>query len=215
MMRQPLFNFVGQDLLSLVDTTISFGPRSIVSIKEVPASRPTARLLSIVARKPLGSTMTARTSKSGPSSVVSDDASGDLHKSQSYANSPRAKRVSRRSANKPKPPPVRAFVEHHYHDHARDPVAESVEVVGHRGDGVMSRSFPEKLHQLLEAMHEEGLEHIVSWQPHGRCFAIHQKTEFVNDIMPRFFMQTKLTSFQRQLNLYGTSRLLISSVSFR
>jgi hypothetical protein len=79
-----------------------------------------------------------------------------------------------------------------------------MEMVGHRPESVMSRSFPEKLHQLLEAMEEEGLEHIVSWQPHGRCFAIHQKAEFVKDIMSRFFMQTKLTSFQRQLNLYGT-----------
>lgn len=68
----------------------------------------------------------------------------------------------------------------------------------------MSRTFPEKLHELLKKIEEEGLEHIISWQPHGRCFAIHKKDQFVNEVMPRFFMQTKLTSFQRQLNLYGT-----------
>ncbi len=44
-------------------------------------------------------------------------------------------------------------------------------------------------------------------QPHGRCFLVHKPTEFVDEIMPTFFRQSKLTSFQRQLNLYGFSRI--------
>ena len=150
--------------------------------------------------------------KSSRSSIVSTSSTeedsfehDDLHHHESIANSVRKRTSLRRcGAARPKPTPVRAFVEHHYHDHARDPIAKTTELVGARTENVMSRSFPEKLHQLLDAVHEEGLEHIASWQPHGRCFVIHQKTEFVEDIMPRFFMQTKLTSFQRQLNLYGT-----------
>lgn len=130
----------------------------------------------------------------------------------SNANSVPRKRTSLRRcseasrASSKAPPPARAFVEHHYHDHSRDPLVKSVELVGSRsgGDSVMTRSFPEKLQLLLDTMAQESLEHIVSWQPHGRCFVIHDKNEFVNSIMPRFFMQTKLTSFQRQLNLYGT-----------
>jgi len=128
-----------------------------------------------------------------------------LQKKESNANSLRKRTSPRYSEVKPKPTTVRAFVEHHYHDHAQDPLAKPLELTGPRSEGVMSRSFPEKLHQLLEAMDEEGTEHVVSWQPHGRCFVIHDKTEFVDTVMPRFFMQTKLTSFQRQLNLYGTS----------
>jgi len=54
---------------------------------------------------------------------------------------------------------------------------------------------------------EKGLEHIVSWQPHGRAFRVHKPLEFAKIIMPRFFGgQTKYASFQRQLNLYGYSR---------
>lgn len=40
-------------------------------------------------------------------------------------------------------------------------------------------------------------------QSHGRCFAIHRPKEFVEHVMPTYFNQTKLTSFQRQLNIYG------------
>jgi hypothetical protein len=51
------------------------------------------------------------------------------------------------------------------------------------------------------------LAHIVSWQLYGCCFVIHKFKEFVDYVMPKYFRQTKLTSFQRQLNLYGFSRL--------
>lgn len=40
----------------------------------------------------------------------------------------------------------------------------------------------------------------------GRAFKIHQPKVFAATIMPRFFNQSKYTSFQRQLNLYGFSR---------
>lgn len=127
-----------------------------------------------------------------------------LEMNEGNANSLRKRTSLRRFGSRYKPPPTRSFVEHHYHDHSRDPIAKPVNLVGPRSDNnVMSRSFPEKLHFLLDTMAEEGLENIASWQPHGRCFVIHDKEEFVASIMQRFFMQTKLTSFQRQLNLYG------------
>lgn len=44
-------------------------------------------------------------------------------------------------------------------------------------------------------------------QPHGRCFHVHKPQDFVEQIMPKYFRQSKLTSFQRQLNLYGFSRI--------
>jgi hypothetical protein len=56
---------------------------------------------------------------------------------------------------------------------------------------------------MLEATEREGLADVVSFFSHGRAFAIHKPRRFVQEIMPRFFRQTRLTSFQRQLNLYG------------
>ena len=128
----------------------------------------------------------------------------------------------------------RHYVQHNYHDHANDPSISSPKNSspkspedeesqkgpppntqrgarpkksrrGPRG-GVVT-PFPEKLHQMLENVDKEGYADIISWQPHGRCFVMHKPKEFVRVLMPMYFRQTKLTSFQRQLNLYGFCRL--------
>lgn len=64
-----------------------------------------------------------------------------------------------------------------------------------------------KLHTVLDQVGADGLGDIFGWQPHGRCFCIHKTKEFVDYVMPTYFRQSKLTSFQRQLNLYGFARL--------
>jgi hypothetical protein len=103
------------------------------------------------------------------------------------------------------------IVEHNYHDHSRDEAVvmdaddESSKRRGPRGG--VTVPFPAKLHLMLSKVEEDGLDHIVSWQPHGRCFHVHKPQDFVEQIMPKYFRQSKLTSFQRQLNLYGFSRI--------
>jgi hypothetical protein len=64
--------------------------------------------------------------------------------------------------------------------------------------------FPSKLHSLLESRE---YEHIISWQPHGRCFVVNDQNSFVEQVMPLYFKQTKFASFQRQLNLYDFKRI--------
>lgn len=104
-------------------------------------------------------------------------------------------------------------MEKEYHDHAYDrdekgkDDATTAEPKKKGARGGVSHPFPEKLHIMLDKVEEQGLDHIVSWHPHGRSFAVHRPKEFVAEIMPLYFKQTKLTSFQRQLNLYGFSRL--------
>jgi len=105
---------------------------------------------------------------------------------------------------------------HNYHDHSLVPFTSDAETdlqVGSDGDkrkgprGGVTVPFPTKLHVMLTKVEDEGLSHIVSWQPHGRCFVVHKPKEFVSEVMPSYFRQSKLTSFQRQLNLYGFSRI--------
>ena len=110
----------------------------------------------------------------------------------------------------------RHFVVHNYHDHALDtPISDEDESTSagaaakanKRRRGGAPSSFPLKLHSLLDQIEQDGLAHVISWQPHGRAFVVHKPKEFVNSVMPHYFRQTKITSFQRQLNLYGFNRI--------
>ena len=67
--------------------------------------------------------------------------------------------------------------------------------------------FPRLLHTMLSRSEEGGYTDIVSWQPHGKSFLIHDREKFVREVMPKYFKQTRFSSFQRQLNLYGFVRV--------
>jgi hypothetical protein len=67
--------------------------------------------------------------------------------------------------------------------------------------------FQEKLHRMLVEMEELGNDDIMSFFAHGRAFGIHDPERFVSEVMPNYFKQSRLSSFQRQLNLYGFTRL--------
>ena len=121
----------------------------------------------------------------------------------------------------------RHFVIHNYHDHGQDTEEETLAFLDlqkkeqeaemqaaaaldntvHRRKGGVAVSFPAKLHAILDQVDADGLSHVISWQPHGRCFLIRDVKLFSEHVMPLYFRQTKLTSFQRQLNLYGFNRL--------
>jgi len=87
-------------------------------------------------------------------------------------------------------------------------------VVGSSGKSTRRPSvvpFPVKLHDMLTEMDKDVTGNkgkIVSWMPHGRCLKVHKPQEFVKKILPKYFRQTKLTSFQRQLNVYGFTRIV-------
>ncbi len=67
-----------------------------------------------------------------------------------------------------------------------------------RNRGGVTEPFPEKLHRMLEQTERDGLTDVVSFFTHGRAFAIHKPKRFQTEIMPTYFKQTRLTSFQRQ-----------------
>lgn len=98
-------------------------------------------------------------------------------------------------------------VQHNYHDHSLE--NESDRPKQQKSRGGVSIPFPLKLHSLLDKAMAEGYGDVVSWQPHGRCFVVYKPKEFQDIVLPKFFNLSKLSSFQRQLNLYGFQRLTL------
>jgi hypothetical protein len=82
-------------------------------------------------------------------------------------------------------------VVHNYHDYANkvEGIAESVEDQHHSEEltrAMTNRSeqnFPVKLHYMLSELETDGMDDIVSWQPHGRCFLVHKQQEFVDKVL--------------------------------
>jgi HSF-type DNA-binding len=70
-----------------------------------------------------------------------------------------------------------------------------------------ANNFPLKLHRILERLESESSYDIISWLPHGQAFKVHDVNRFVNELMKKFFHQTKYSSFQRQLHMYNFQRI--------
>ncbi|GAX22399.1 hypothetical protein FisN_14Hh012 [Fistulifera solaris] len=60
---------------------------------------------------------------------------------------------------------------------------------------------------MLTSADSKGYAHICNWQPHGLSFAIHDRKALVDQVLPLYFQHHMFASFQRQLNLYGFSRV--------
>jgi len=69
--------------------------------------------------------------------------------------------------------------------------------------GGVIEPFPEKLHRLLHEVEAAGRSDVISFIAEGRAFAIHKPEKFSKEIVPHYFRQSRLSSFKRQLNLYG------------
>lgn len=65
------------------------------------------------------------------------------------------------------------------------------------------RNFPARLHAMLS---DENFSHIISWMPHGRAWKVINKELLVEEVIPKFFGQSKYASFTRQLSGWGLKR---------
>lgn len=84
----------------------------------------------------------------------------------------------------------RLFVRHQYHDFSRDTPSPGEEYLV-RPDAPLrtpNAAFPLKLHETLTIIEKDGLGHVIGWMPHGRSFKIHKHQEFVDDILPKYFV---------------------------
>jgi HSF-type DNA-binding len=61
----------------------------------------------------------------------------------------------------------------------------------------------EKLHRLLLEVEHAGRADVISFVLGGQAFVIHKPDKFFKEIVPLYFRQSRLSSFKRQLNLYG------------
>lgn len=142
---------------------------------------------------------------SEPSSSGSEKEEAENHEEQTATTK---KKNSARNTKSKKGETKRREIQHNYHDHADDDGAiyHNTPMVSKGGVTV---PFPMKLHNMLDhiSQHESQLSSIVTWQPHGRSFIVKNINRFAEDVLPRFFQQRKYASFQRQLNLYGFTRL--------
>jgi hypothetical protein len=135
----------------------------------------------------------ARKENRDPHGVVSDTESSD-----GKVESPRSTRRSRAGCNRHalvSPHHAKHYVEHNYHDHKYDPIEYSIpnlaliddngcpKRTGHKGG--VSTPFPEKLHEMLESVDQQGTHDVIGWQAHGRCFVVHKPKEFVETVMPK------------------------------
>jgi len=67
--------------------------------------------------------------------------------------------------------------------------------------------FPIKLYAMLElADNIPVFARAVTWLPHGRAFKVLDEDTFMEEVVPVFFNQTKIRSFNRQLHLWGFRR---------
>ena len=68
-------------------------------------------------------------------------------------------------------------------------------------------TFLSQVHRMLRDAEQEGNTHIVCWKPSGEAFEIVDTQLFIQHVMPRYFNQSKLTSFTRQLYIYQFQKL--------
>jgi len=116
----------------------------------------------------------------------------------------------------------RLFVKHKYTDQAK----REDELVGLRGflddryelphhsnnkcykaKSKPSPLFPLKLYMIMGELQSIGKGNIITWLPHGRAFCIRNNDLLVKEVLPEYFKNCKMSSFYRQLNLYGFLRL--------
>ena len=67
-------------------------------------------------------------------------------------------------------------------------------------------AFPLKMYKILEDADTDGFQDVISFLPSGKGFMVWRPERFVKEVMPTYFKTCRLSSFYRQLNLYGFKR---------
>ncbi|KNE56999.1 hypothetical protein AMAG_02759 [Allomyces macrogynus ATCC 38327] len=65
-------------------------------------------------------------------------------------------------------------------------------------------TFVQKMYSILE---NDELKQIVSWSASGDSFLVHSPGEFARSVLPRYFKHSNFSSYNRQLNMWGFSKI--------
>ncbi|KAJ3366258.1 hypothetical protein GGF32_006707 [Allomyces javanicus] len=65
-------------------------------------------------------------------------------------------------------------------------------------------TFVQKMYSILE---NDELKEIVSWSASGDSFLVHSPGEFARSVLPRYFKHSNFSSYNRQLNMWGFSKI--------
>jgi HSF-type DNA-binding len=60
---------------------------------------------------------------------------------------------------------------------------------------------------MMEILSCQEYDDVLSWIPNGSAFIIYKKKKFLAEVLPKYFKQTKFTSFTRKLNRWGFIRI--------
>ena len=87
----------------------------------------------------------------------------------------------------------RLFVKHSYQDFSDEVPTEEensslLSALSSAAEKTPNAPFPLKLHETLLEIERDGYDDIVGWLPHGRSFKIHKQQEFVQLILPKYFV---------------------------
>mmetsp|Transcript_13388 Transcript_13388/g.20050 ORF Transcript_13388/g.20050 Transcript_13388/m.20050 type:complete len:484 (-) Transcript_13388:772-2223(-) len=99
------------------------------------------------------------------------------------------------------------YADHTYRDFSTH-IKEGKRIEKHKKS---DRNFPARLHVILS---NEQYSHIISWMPHGRAWKVKNKELLVEEVIPKFFGQSKFASFARQLSGWGFKRLHQTGADF-
>eukprot|EP00934_Nitzschia_sp_Nitz4_P001449 Nitzschia sp. Nitz4//scaffold2_size372955//62102//62805//NITZ4_000372-RA/size372955-processed-gene-0.474-mRNA-1//-1//CDS//3329546623//1449//frame0 len=90
----------------------------------------------------------------------------------------------------------------------RNPSTLNYPRTGKRG---VPQQFPRRLYEMLESEAEsstpDDMNAVITWSGSGKAFHIRDVHEFSSSVLPKYFRTNKFSSFQRNLNLYGFTKL--------
>ena len=62
--------------------------------------------------------------------------------------------------------------------------------------------MPAFLRKLYNMLMKESLKGAIAWSDEGTSFEVHNRVDFIKEILPRYFKHNNMNSFIRQLNMY-------------